>query len=300
MIKIAFFDTKEYDIKLFDEYNKKYSVDIKIKYSKKYKDENKVKELNIVMLRIIIITCILIGLILLFAYKFLENKDNRAIEKITDQIMEQIDIQDYVQEDIQDVKEEGYISSYYQEYSKIYNDLLKINKDTIGWLTVNDTKVNYPVVQTKDNDYYLDHAYDGTKNIAGWIFSDYRNDMDNISKNTIIYGHSGLKGEIMFSTLKNVLKKSWYSNTKNLDISFSIKDKNITWRIFSVYTIDDTNDYLNIDFNSNEEFLTFIEKITKRSINDFKVEVEENDKILTLSTCYKDNTKRLVIHAKMI
>lgn len=290
------------DVKIFEKLNKEYSVNIKIKYSKKYKEKNKVKELNIVLLRTIIIACILLGCVLLFCFKYLEKKDNKEIEKINDKINETI--QSVVPETIESVESNDdvrnqYISPYYQNYSKAYNELLKINEDTIGWITINNTKVNYPVVQSTDNDYYLNRAYDKTKNIAGWIFVDFRNDMDELDKNTIIYGHSGLKGNLMFSSLEKTLNKNWYSNENNLNIYFSIKGKDYSFKIFSIYTVDVTSDYLDINFGSDEEYINFINMIKSRSINDFNVEVTKDDKILTLSTCYKDDSKRLVVHAKM-
>jgi sortase B len=79
-----------------------------------------------------------------------------------------------------------------------------------------------------------------------------------------------------------------------------IKENNYTWRIFSIYTIEETSDYLYTSFASDESYINFIDKIKSRSINNFNIEVTKDDKILTLSTCYKDNKQRIVIHAKMI
>lgn len=193
-----------------------------------------------------------------------------------------------------------YVSSYYKDYNNVYVELLKINPDTIGWIKVNNTKINYPVVQSSDNDYYLNHAYDKTKNIAGWIYVDYRNNMDTINKNTIIYGHSGLKGNLMFTSLNKVLNKNWYSDINNRNISFSIKGREYVWKIFSIYTIKTTSDYLYIDFESDEKYIEFINMIKNRSITNFNEEVTETDKILTLSTCYNGDKSRLVVHAKLI
>jgi len=287
------------DIKLFEKLNKKYNVNIRIKYSKKYKDKNKIKELNIVLFKTIIITCVFLGLIFLFAYKYLEIDNNNAIKKINEELEKTInDV--VVETPIEQTDDLQYVSSYYQNYSKVYDELLKINDHTVGWLTLNNTEINYPVVQTVDNDYYLNHAYDKSNNIAGWIFVDFRNDLDSFDKNTIIYGHSGLIGNLMFTSLENVLNENWYTNQNNLNIYFSIKGKEYNYKIFSTYIIDVTSDYLNINFNSDEEYINFINLIKNRSINDFGVEVTSNDKILTLSTCYKNDKYRLVVHAKKI
>lgn len=302
------------DIKLFEKLNKKYNVNIKIKYSKKYKDKNKVKELNLVLLKISIITLFILGVVLLVSYKLIEKKDNKKVEELNEIINEVINdtkiplddesvdnTDDSIYEvDDEYVEENNYINPYYKDYSKYYNDLLELNSDTIGWISVNNTKINYPVVQSQDNNYYLDKAFDKTRNTAGWLFVDYRNNMDYIDKNTIIYGHGLFRNGVMFSTLKNVLNENWYTNSQNLDIIFSIKEKKYTWKIFSIYTIDVTNDYLYTDFTTDEEFIEFINLLSNRSIYNFNVEVTASDKILTLSTCYKDDKHRLVVHAKMM
>ena len=74
--------------------------------------------------------------------------------------------------------------------SRFSKKLLKENQETVSWITVNGTNINYPVVQHSDNEYYLNHSFDGSENSAGWIFLDYRNNIENTEKNTIIYGHS--------------------------------------------------------------------------------------------------------------
>ena len=104
----------------------------------------------------------------------------------------------------------------------------------------------------------------------------------------------------MFNSLKNVLNKKWHSNETNRNIYFSIKGKEYVWKIFSIYTIKTTSDYLDIDFTDDNQYLEFINKIKNRSINNFNEDVTVEDKILTLSTCYKDDKNRLVVHAKLI
>lgn len=275
------------DIKDFDIISKQYCVKIKIRYSKEYKEKNRVKELNLILLKNIVVGCIILFSLIFLLYKLLELKDNKLMKNNMSAIEDKLNLQE--NENI-----------YYKNYSRVYKDLLELNSDTVGWLTVNNTKVNYPVVQTTDNDYYLSHAYDKSNNIAGWIFADYRCDMNSISKNTIIYGHSLLRNELMLSTLKNILDSGWYSNQDNLNISFSIKETEYNWRIFSIYTIENTTDYLYTDFNTDVEYINFIEKIRNRSINDFGIQVNSSDKILTISTCYNTDDVRIVVHAKMI
>ncbi len=298
------------DMPLFNKLKKKYKVNIKIKYSKQYKEKNYVKELNIVFIRNIFLILILVVILIIFLLKLKERNDYNKINvnlKVIDEIVEQtkdkLTNEDTVVEDnkIDTTEEENeYISPYYINYELVYNELLKINEDTIGWIKVKNTNINYPIVQTNNNDYYLNHAFDKTENIAGWIFADYRNNMDTISKNTIIYGHSVRGRNLMFGSLKNVLNENWYTNPENLKIELNIKGTTYNWQIFSIYTTKVTNDYLVSDFNSESSFINYISMVKNRSIKDFGINIGNDDKILTLSTCYNDSNYRLVVHAKMI
>ena len=176
------------------------------------------------------------------------------------------------------------------------NKLKTFNPDTIGFIKVMGTNINYPFVQTIDNDYYLNRSYDKTYNNAGWIFLDYRNNEFN-DKNTIIYGHGRINGT-MFGSLKDTLKSSWQNNKDNYIIKISTEKENSIWQIFSVYKIATTNDYLQTTFSDNE-FESFISLIKGRSSYNFETNVTNEDKVLTLSTCYNDNDK-MVVHAKLI
>ena len=180
-----------------------------------------------------------------------------------------------------------------------FNQLLKRNSDTVGWIEVKGTNINYPIVQTTDNNYYLTHAFDKTENEAGWVFMDYRNDSVNFNQNTIIYAHSRLTGS-MFGSLKNILNSSWYTNKNNHIIRLSTPTENTMWQVFSVYTIPKESYYITPSFNSNEAYLEFLNTIKSRSEVDFSGTVNTNDKILTLSTCKDNFGNRVVMHAKLI
>lgn len=174
-----------------------------------------------------------------------------------------------------------------------FNSLLNINNEVVGWIKVKNTNINYPILKHNDNDYYLTHSFDKSINSAGWIFMDYRNNENNLDNNTIIYGH-GRKDGTMFGSLFKVIKKEWYTNKDNLDIDLTTLNNSYTFNIFSIYVINTTDDYININYN--EEILN---KVVNRSIYNFNTNVDLNDKILTLSTCY-NNEKKIVIHAKLI
>ena len=180
-----------------------------------------------------------------------------------------------------------------------FNELKKKNSDTVGFIKVNGTNVNYPIVQSNNNSYYLKHAFDKTPNSAGWVFADYRNNMIDFDKNTVIYGHSR-SNQTVFGSLKKVLNKSWYSNKDNHIIKLSTPTENTLWQIVSIYTIAPESYYITTKF-SESQFQTFIKTIKERSQIQFSGTINENDKILTLSTCEDvAGTRRLVIHAKLI
>ena len=185
----------------------------------------------------------------------------------------------------------------YTEDNKITN--LKVeNNDTIGILKVNNTNIDYPFVQAKDNNYYLTHNFNKKKTSAGWIFLDKRNNKDLNDKNNIIYGHSR-KDKSMFGTLKNTLSKEWYMNKNNRNIKILTETRTYNYEIFSIYKIEKENYYLQTEFKTDKEYKVFLNIIKDRSIYNFDINIENITSILTLSTCYK-NDRRVVVHAKLI
>jgi len=179
------------------------------------------------------------------------------------------------------------------------NELNRENNDTTGWIQMNNTNINYPIVKTNNNNYYLNHQFDKTYNSAGWIFMDYRNrDIFNENNNSIIYGH-GLKNNALFGTLNNTLKEEWYSKEENLVIKTIDEKYSYLWQIFSIYKIPTTDDYLQTKFLDKNHYYQFINMLKTRSIKDFNVILNEDDKIITLQTCFNSNEKT-VVHGKLI
>ena len=179
-----------------------------------------------------------------------------------------------------------------------FYDLKEANPETVGWIQINGTNINYPYVQTTDNDYYLTHAFNKTRNSAGWVFLDYRNNPDLSDKNNIIYAH-GRYDNTMFGTLKNALTNGWLKNKDNFVIKLSTPYENSLWQVFSIYHIPTTSDYLKINFESGEKFVDFSNMLINRSAYNFDTSVNENDIIITLSTCFNES-ERVVLHAKLI
>ncbi|MDD2628018.1 MAG: class B sortase [Clostridia bacterium] len=185
------------------------------------------------------------------------------------------------------------------DFSIDFDSLEKINTDIVGWIIINNTNINYPIVQAKNNSYYLNRDFKKKPNGAGAIFLDYKNDINNLSKNNVIYGHNRLNNT-MFSSLKNILNKSWYENEDNRKLYIYTPDSTLEWEICSIYKIKSEDYYITTVFN-NDTFNQFIKTISKRSIYSFNTSLNINDKILTLSTCYGYNdSHRLVLHAKLL
>ena len=185
------------------------------------------------------------------------------------------------------------------KYDIDFESLKNTNKDTVGYIKVNNTNIDYVVVKGKDNDYYLNHNFEKKWNIAGWIFADFHNKLDETDKNLIIYGHNTKDGS-MFGSLKNILKEEWYKNPDNYKVILVTEMGQFTYQVFSTYSIKPEDYYINTIFNSDEEFDKFIKKLKSRSVYDYGIDVSANDKILTLSSCMNEGTKRVVLHAKLI
>lgn len=319
-IKISFeYDNlKDTDINVISKYKKvnerlllNANITFKINYSEEYRRNNLFKQININFIKVSLgaVILVIIFMIGINYYKnYVDEQHYLGIENNLKEIIK-VNQKKTEEENPLDVIEPGdedlttttttTTTVYDIQYEKVFSTLQEINKDTIGWLTVNNTRIDYPVVQAKDNDYYLRRDYYQNKNRHGWIFMDYRNNPDELNENTIIYGHN-LANQTMFGTLRYALNSYWYKKSANQIITFNTPNENMKFQIFSIYTIPTTNDYLDITFPTTDAYQSYIDLVKGRSIYDFNIEVTTDDKILTLSTCANGNDKRLVIHAKLI
>lgn len=322
---------KEENLKQFSEIENFYKKDKAVKknkfkfnidYTTEYKIENLFKLLRFTTIKYMFIVVIISALLGYGINQYDLYKSSKQVKNINDDIAEMLE--EFIEYDVnpEEVNEEeeiptepeeptpnnppaapakpAYVSPYYKNYSQVISVLKESNSDTVGWLRVNDTTVNYPVVQSTNNSYYLTHDFARNSNSMGWIFMDYRNDPNNLHQNTIIYGHNIYYGQIMFGNLAKTMNASWYKNKQNQIITFNTASKDMKWQIFSIYKVEATNDYLYSVFDTQDEFLAFANKLKSRSIYDFGVELHENDKILTLSTCQNSGKNRLAIHAVLV
>ena len=263
------------------------------------------KKTKIILSIIIIISLLLLiySIVNIVIWKNDSNNTNKQIEDVQETVKVE-EVIDTENTEIIEPEEEIPKSNPYWDYIKMnmidinFDNLKKINSDVVGWIKVNGTNINYPFVQSKDNKYYLTHSFNKSYNNAGWVFLDYRNNINDIGRNTIIYAH-GRNDKTMFGSLRTVLNKNWLSNPNNYVIKISTEKENSLWQIFSTYHIPTTSDYLQTDFYNDTEYQNFLDMIKNRSNHRFNTNVGSNDNILTLSTCYNDNDK-MVVHAKLI
>lgn len=269
------------------------------------------KKKKLVLRKPVIITFIVIFLILGISanYKLLKwNMDTKKTDDLINKINENNNIMEVTDNEntikVNPPDEKINKDNPYWDYMKMnlidvnFTDIKKKNNDVVGWIQVSGTNINYPFVQTTDNTYYLTKDINKNNNSAGWVFMDYRNNIKDFDKNTILYAHSRVNGT-MFGSLKNIMNNDWYNNKLNHVIKLSTEYENTLWQVFSVYITPVVNDYLQIEFNNSDTYLEFLNMIQKRSAYTFDVSLNNLDKILTLSTCYNDN-ERVVMHAKLI
>ncbi|MDD4387517.1 MAG: class B sortase [Clostridia bacterium] len=269
------------------------------------KKKIKIKWLNLLVLFILLMCLLGLTISIINIVKWTIDKSNTKdqVEKI-EEVVKVEEIPDTDNTEIVEQVEEPPKSNPYWDYIKmnmIYVDFSKlklINNNVKGWIQVNGTNINYPFVQANDNKYYLTHSFNKSYNQAGWVFLDYRNNIESMNKNTIIYAH-GRTDTTMFGSLKNIVKSNWYNNSSNYVIKLSTETENTLWQVFSVYHIETTSDYLQTNFSSDSEYQVFLNKLINRSVFNFNTTINSNDSILTLSTCY-NKTEKVVMHAKLI
>lgn len=294
------------------------NINFKINYSKEFKKNNMFKQINLNFIKISLLFVILSVTLMMSVNLYRNYSDTKKYDDIENDLQKikiDLDIPENNNHDKDitfiepndDDKERVTLTTtttttttiYDVKYEKVFEKLKEINNDTVGWLTVNNTKIDYPVVQSTDNDYYLYRDYYKNKNRHGWIYMDYRNNIEDLSDNTIIFGHN-LANQKMFGTLRYVTNPSWYKKSSNQIITFNTTKATMKWQIISIYKIPVTNDYLVANFASSEDKLNFLDMITQRSIYNFNATYDENTKIITLSTCSNGSKDRLVVHAKLI
>ena len=248
-------------------------------------DQNKENKINafLIIFRTISLIIILICLYALYNWDIENDKNNEIITNIRSQI---------------EFPESYENDPLHEEEFMDFSGLLETNPNTVAWIKVNNTDVDFPVVKGDDNNYYLKHNINNEYNSAGWIYADFRNKFDGTDKNIVIYGHNRRDGS-MFSTLKNTIEKVWHTNEENWIIPLYTPTANKKYQIFSLYYIlaSTVSDPI---VETEENFENYLNDIISKSVYDFNINVSKDDNILTLFTCGNNTKYRVLIHAKEI
>ena len=161
------------------------------------------------------------------------------------------------------------------------------NSDMFCWVKVSFTTIDYPVVQTTDNEYYLYNSFNKTKSPSGAIFADYRNSRDILeNRNLILYGHNMLDNSIFQPLITEYYNKE--HNFKNGIIELTTEEAIYYYEVFSVNEEDPRSGYIQTDFVDDEDYIAFLYRMQDRSIFTKNMDFDADSKIITLSTCVND------------
>ena len=196
----------------------------------------------------------------------------------------------------------------YNDADKVYNlireekeesdNLFEKNIDYRGWIKIDNTNINYPILQGQDNEEYLYKDINNEYIVSGSIFMNYLNNGFD-DQNTVLFGHN-MKNGTMFANLKKYKEEDFFYNNNYIEIELS-NGQYLKYKVFSVYITDINDNYTKTCFEDKDEYKEFLERIKNKSIYKSDISVNENDKIITLSTCsYEFDDARLVVTGKLI
>lgn len=194
---------------------------------------------------------------------------------------------------------EGVYNEEFQRMRSKILDMKRQNPDVWGWITVENTNIDYPIMFSGDNSFYLTHSPNKKTNSHGSIFADGRTKPkleDN--KALIVYGHNMNATNTMFAQLIHFTKEDVFNNRR---ITITTLEGIYTFEVFSIYNTTADYNYIRTQFYGDSDFLQFVNKCDSLSLFHKDVEFTEDDMLLTLSTCTTQrDDKRWAIHAKLI
>lgn len=248
------------------------------------------KLINIILVAIIIVCLSIIG------YKYYNyNKDDKLNSEIQDLqpvINEASDLDNNFsgENDGQDQSKDGdYVNSANEE------ELKSINSDYKMWIQIENTNINYPVVQGSDNDYYLKHNFRKESNISGTVFVESANDIDN-DKNIILYGHN-MRNGTMFNNITNYKEESFFNEDNKINIIMN--NTLYEYEVFSVYVKNVSEVNLAIGFANEDEFINYAYNEADESLYKKDVDFSAEDNLITLVTCsYEFTDARTIVVAR--
>ena len=176
--------------------------------------------------------------------------------------------------------------------------LKEINPEIVGWIQADGTNIDYPVVRAEDNEYYLEHLYNRQVNDHGAIFMDYRNSGDFSDKNTVIYGHHMGNGT-MFATLREYRFQAFYDANPVMSLCTPEGDYRVELLCGTIE--DGDHEFVRFEFDSDEDFMNYIERFREKSTFISDVELQPEDRVVSLCTCsYETANARYMVIGKLI
>ena len=265
------------------------------------KDDSKFDKIRKILMWVCV--CVFIGSITYLVDFGAQNKKSQEnISSLQDQMAQ-------AEKDTEDgntppVTIDGYPADYLPKFQSFYEQ----NSDIRGWLKIDGTNVNFPVVQTSDNDYYHRLGFDKEYDYYGTPYIDYECDVKTPSTNIIIYGHNIRNDGQMFNDLTKYKQLSFYK--EHPLVTFDSVYRTGTYKIFGAFITNNTASHDNgktFDYNhfvnaeTEEEFNAFVDEVKRRSIFDTTVDVKFGDELLTLSTCtYEFKDARFVVVGRRV
>lgn len=210
------------------------------------------------------------------------------------QTMENVDIGDV------SIDHSGVYNEYFETKRAGFMGLQRMYPDVWGWIDIPGTKVDYIVMQGKTNNDYLYKEYNGKYTRYGSIFADWRNSRSVLeNRNTILYGHNMNTANIMFAPLLEYAVNE--DAFRNQTINIITPDGVYTYELFSIYDTYASYNYIQTDFESDEEFIEFCERCREKSMYKKNISFTKDSKLLTLSTCtVRRDGMRWALHAVLI
>ncbi len=229
--------------------------------------------------------------------------NQRLIRDLADQV--QTDLDESAWEDIRAKYPD---IAFPEGMNPAYADLYAANQEMVGWLKIENTKyINFPIVQAEDNEKYLDIDFYGRETDYGNPFLDFRNNVKELDRNTIVYGHHMRSGDQEFSELTDYLTIEGFQ--KSPVIEFNTLYADYKWKVYAVFLTNSEAqhdngyifNYIFTNLSSDEKFMEYIDEIDQRKLYTTGVDIQPTDKILTLSTCNYDwSEQRLVVVARLV
>lgn len=272
---------------------------------------NKKKSGDIYKIICIILLIILIGIVAVWGYRIIvENRANSKYEEIqntvnsaakqaeTEAVIIETETEEETETETEEVQNAFDIPEKNLEWASLYAE----NKDIYAWIYIPGTQVDYPVLQSASDDtYYLNHNIDGSYGKPGCIYTEKINSKDFTNYNTVLYGHNMKNGE-MFGCLHDYEDKTFFD--ENPYVYVYTEEKTYVYEIFAAYTATNAHILNTNDFSTQEGFADYLDNVVynKALTGNFRndTRVTSDNRIITLSTCTSNSSKRWLVQAVLV